>query len=76
MWQDKITCDKERHMVLKDLPQLIRFNDLKPILGGIHRRTLSRWEQLGKFPKHLKIGEKAIAWKVEDIQKWLESKKD
>lgn len=54
--------------------QVIRFTELNNLLGGITKRTLLRWEAIGKFPKRIKLGERSVGWLLEDIKKWLSSK--
>jgi prophage regulatory protein len=33
--------------------------------------TIWRMEQRGDFPKRVKIGKRAVAWRISDIQMWV-----
>lgn len=41
---------------------------------GISRSTLNSWRTKGLFPDPIQIGPNTIAWRVEEIEKWLRSK--
>jgi prophage regulatory protein len=43
---------------------------------GVSPVTLWRWEKAGKFPKRLKIGPRAMGWKLSDIENWIEQKNE
>ena len=53
------------------VPKLIRRHQLEANLG-ISRSTIYQMMASGEFPKPLKIGRRAVGWRVEDIEKWLE----
>jgi prophage regulatory protein len=54
---------------------LIRFPELKK-LCGLSRSTVWRLEKAGEFPKKIQIGARAIAWLFDEIQLWIETKKE
>ena len=54
--------------------KLLKVNDLTELLG-IGRATLSKWRKDGTFPDPVKLGTKMVAWREEDIDAWLESRK-
>lgn len=39
--------------------------------AGIARTTLIRWEKAGKFPARVRIGERAVGWRLSEIQAWM-----
>lgn len=41
---------------------------------GVSRATIWRWVQKGSFPKPTKLSPGCTRWKVEDVQKWAESR--
>lgn len=41
---------------------------------SIPQSTLYRWIAEGNFPRPIKIGERRTAFRVSDIEKWLEEK--
>lgn len=53
------------------VPKLLRRHQLEANLG-ISRSTIYQMMASGEFPKPLKIGRRAVGWRVEDIEKWLE----
>ena len=44
-----------------------------PALIPIGRTTFLNGVKSGKFPKHVKLGERTTAWKVEDIKALISS---
>lgn len=51
----------------------IKFISLKEILKIIpaSRATILRWEESGKFPKKIKLGESKVAWIESEVKKWM-----
>ena len=41
---------------------------------GLSKSTLYRLMRTGYFPEPLKIGPKAIRWRADEIQEWVESR--
>ena len=41
---------------------------------GIKRTTLHKWCKAGTFPQPLQLGVRAVAWRVPDVQNWLDSR--
>ena len=41
---------------------------------GLNRRTLYRYVKAGKFPRPVAIGERARAWREDDIRAWCEGR--
>ena len=37
----------------------------------IHRATLDRWRSGQGFPRPVRIGRRAIRWRLGDIERWL-----
>ena len=42
---------------------------------GMSKTTIDRLERAGKFPKRVKISDRAVGWHDTEINKWLESRK-
>lgn len=51
-------------------------HELKDLLGNVDRRTIDRWEQNGNFPKRVKMGSRANAWRLNEIEAWIKSKQN
>ncbi len=43
-------------------------------LTGLSRPTVERWVRAGRFPAPLKLGERAIGWRLDEIERWLNSR--
>jgi len=41
---------------------------------GLCRSTIYFWMREGNFPKPLKIGARAVAWRERDIQQWIKER--
>ena len=41
---------------------------------GVSRATIWRWVQNSAFPKPVKLSPGCSRWKIEDVQKWAESR--
>jgi prophage regulatory protein len=50
--------------------QIIREDELTKTLN-MHRATIARLEELGDFPRRVKLGRRAVGWLRTDIEKWL-----
>jgi prophage regulatory protein len=37
-------------------------------------QTIWRKEKLGKFPARIKLGDRAVGWYSDEIDKWIESR--
>ena len=52
---------------------------LERLPSVVQRTTLSRSHLYalvkdGKFPKPLKLGSRSVAWRVEDVEAWIEAR--
>lgn len=43
--------------------------------SGLKRSRIAQLEALGKFPRRIKLSERAVAWRASDIAAWLESRR-
>ncbi len=43
-------------------------------MTGVSRSTLYRMEKSGKFPKRIRISERASGWRLSDVQAWIKSR--
>ena len=48
---------------------LLRASDVRRILG-IADATLYRWIADGRFPRPVRVSERAVRWRSEDVQGW------
>ncbi len=51
---------------------LLRFPALAQ-LTGLSRSTVDRLEKLGRFPRRVKLGDRAVAWKQSDVDAWMKA---
>ena len=55
--------------------RLVSWKQLKEIYGLPYcRQHISRLEDMGQFPKRLKLGNCRVAWLVEEVEAWISSK--
>lgn len=38
---------------------------------GIKLRTLQQWRLLGHGPKHIRLSEKIIRYRLEEVERWI-----
>ena len=43
-------------------------------LTGLSRSTIYASMEAGEFPRPVRIGRRAVAWRQEDIQEWADSR--
>ena len=43
-------------------------------LTGLSRSSIYQLISLGRFPRPLKLSERAAGWKVSDVQQWINSR--
>jgi prophage regulatory protein len=63
--------NKNEHTINR--PQLVCMKAAIKMLGT-SRASLYRWIHAGTFPAPVKIGERAIAFKLSELEKWIESR--
>jgi predicted DNA-binding transcriptional regulator AlpA len=54
--------------------QYIRQSQLIPFIVPFSSATLWRKVGTGEFPRPVKLSERITAWRVVDVEQWLESK--
>ena len=54
--------------------RICRLPDVKA-QTGLSRSTLYAMMALGRFPKPMKLGERAVGWSEAEIAKWIEGRK-
>jgi prophage regulatory protein len=52
------------------MKRLLRLRDVKEITG-LGKSTIYNMMNKDKFPRPVRIAQKAVAWKVEDLDAWL-----
>ena len=52
-------------------PQILRRKDVEKMVG-LSRSTIYLLMSKGLFPAQLKLGPRAVGWKVSDIKAWLD----
>jgi len=41
---------------------------------GLSRATIYRWQELGKFPQTIPLGEKRVAFRESEIDAWMNAR--
>jgi prophage regulatory protein len=61
------------HDIIKDTkmtPQILRRKDVEATVG-LSRSTIYHLISQGLFPAPIKLGKRAVGWKVSDIETWV-----
>jgi len=56
-------------------PALLRFPDVKR-RTGLSRSTMWRMERNGTFPKRIQLTVNTVAWREDDINRWVQARVD
>jgi len=51
--------------------QYLRVTDIQTMLG-VSKSTIYRWMDERQFPSPIKFSAKAVRWKLDDIELWIE----
>ena len=54
-------------------PAVLRRRDVEKKIG-VSKATLHRWVRDGQFPRPIRLGVRAVAWRAEEIEAWLASR--
>lgn len=67
------TCSNNFNHEINTTNRFVREAECKSITGLSRTR---RWEleKVGKFPKRIKLGERAVAWLMSDLLSWMEER--
>ncbi len=59
------------------MKEKIRLMRLKEVLEmcGIGRASIYNWMNENQFPKQVKIGPRAVAWRSDEVEQWIETRK-
>nr|WP_321507830.1 AlpA family phage regulatory protein [uncultured Celeribacter sp.] len=55
--------------------QIYRRPDVEKLVG-LSRSTLYAMMAEGSFPKPIRLGKRAVGWRVADLQRWLETRSE
>jgi len=56
-----------------DYETILRSHDVVRLLN-VSRSSLYAWMRAGSFPKPVKLGERAVGWRVSTINAWIETR--
>ncbi len=56
-----------------ELPRMLRRPDVERMVG-LSRSAIYAAMDRNDFPRPVQIGRRAVAWKLKDIEAWLESR--
>jgi prophage regulatory protein len=63
-----------QHDATHERKQLIRRKQVMEMTGITSRTTLYRWIAEGRFCPQVKIGPRASAWYLHEVQNWIDSR--
>ena len=59
-------------MTINEICLLVAYAELVILIGfPVSKVTLWRWEQLGRFPKRVKLAGTRVAWQRSEIIDWI-----
>ena len=53
--------------------RLLRLPDVC-VMTGLPRATVYAWARLDRFPSPIKLGERSSAWRLDEIERWVEER--
>ena len=55
------------------IEQLLKLQD---VVGMVRLKRAAIYRQIreGSFPRGIKLGERAVAWKLSEVQEWIETR--
>lgn len=56
-----------------DIPRIITKKELR-LMVPYTPQHIARLEKAGQFPKRIPIGPRRVAWRLSDIQSWLDER--
>lgn len=59
-------------MATKEM-RTIRLPEVERVTG-LGRSSIYRLEALGRFPRHIKISDRASAWLASEVERWIEAR--
>jgi len=62
--------DKKKNQVEE---RILRIDEVLNMIG-LSRKTIWTMEQEGRFPKHIQLGKRVIAWRYSEIIQWIKNK--
>lgn len=57
------------------MSKILRLTEVM-IRVGLSRASIARYEAAGRFPRRVKLGERAVGWLEEDINTWIAAHSD
>lgn len=55
------------------MSSFIKLHDVKS-MTGLSRSSIYKFITEGKFPTQVKLSDRAVAWVLSDVQKWMEDR--
>lgn len=57
-------------VVLMVMVRMLRLPEVERAVG-VSGTTIWRWEREGKFPRRRRVGPNAVAWRSDEVEKWI-----
>jgi len=62
-----------QHQINSNLSCLSKLDAVKKFTG-LSKTTIYSYMKRGSFPIPIKTGERSVAWRIEDLEEWLNSR--
>jgi prophage regulatory protein len=54
--------------------RFVRYRDLKDLGIPFSRQHLDVLEDLGRFPRRVKLSDRIVAWRLSELQAWMDER--
>ena len=65
---------KQEQKIFCETAEIIRFKRLIAWLG-VSRSFIYAQIRCGGFPAPIRLGQRAVAWRIQDVKNWIETRK-
>ena len=72
--EEPATASPKTSRLLQNGKVLLSRSDLKALGINVSNSSLLRWEQLGRFPRRVRMAGTTVAWLKSEVDSWLEAR--
>lgn len=65
-----MSVKKQQQPASVEVDRLVRLPEVKH-LTGLGRSSIYSYLQAGAFPQAVRVGERAVAWRLSDLERWM-----
>lgn len=72
--EEPATASTKPHSSPQNGKVLLSRNDLKALGITVSNSSLLRWEQVGRFPRRIRMAGTTVAWLKAEVDDWLDAR--